>query len=530
MMGSWIRPEKRLPSPASDNFNRHHSNRQRLEVGCLLLLLVCFRIGYLAIVPFDLIHDEAYYWDWSRQLDWCYYSKPPGIACLIASTMTFFEPTTFSVRLPAAILSVATVGFVYLIGSRIYSHRVGLVAAAILSATPGNAAAGVMMTIDSPFLLCWTAALYCLWRMFERQHDRWKWVMLTAFAVGLGLQFKQTMIAFPILVAGFVCIRGEDRREWRTISFWLCGLGAICSLIPMLYWNSQHDWITFAHTGGHFEIESTTALRRLSIGLEFVTSQIGLVSPVTWCMLLACAWLGIWHWDSIDRSARFLLWFWVGPVLAITFLSFRQRVEPNWPAPFYASGIVLLAAVASGVTRLRLPEWALRRSLAVGVVAVMLTYSLPFLISGFGQKGSSIDVAQRMWGWQNLAEQVDQSLAKIGVGREAVLVVVGDRGIAAELAFYLPRHPQVCLWDGNGRIDSQYDIWGMPADLNDREVVLVTKTGMPVRLAESFGEIESVGEVATDIGHDRRHELQLWYAKGFRGWKTVAVTDASVVR
>ena len=33
--------------------------------------------------PHDLAPDEAHYWDWSRNLDWGYYSKGPLIAWLI---------------------------------------------------------------------------------------------------------------------------------------------------------------------------------------------------------------------------------------------------------------------------------------------------------------------------------------------------------------------------------------------------------------------------------------------------------------
>ncbi|MCA8989583.1 MAG: hypothetical protein KDA78_18190, partial [Planctomycetaceae bacterium] len=45
-------------------------------LGSLLLL----RMGFIALSPVDLIADESYYWDWSRRLDYGYYSKPPMIA------------------------------------------------------------------------------------------------------------------------------------------------------------------------------------------------------------------------------------------------------------------------------------------------------------------------------------------------------------------------------------------------------------------------------------------------------------------
>ena len=36
--------------------------------------------------PLDLAPDEAHYWDWSRQPDWCYYSKGPLVAWLIGAS------------------------------------------------------------------------------------------------------------------------------------------------------------------------------------------------------------------------------------------------------------------------------------------------------------------------------------------------------------------------------------------------------------------------------------------------------------
>ena len=51
-----------------------------LLIGAVLL----FRLLYAAIFPVNPVGDEAYYWDWGRQLDYGYYSKPPLIAWLYA--------------------------------------------------------------------------------------------------------------------------------------------------------------------------------------------------------------------------------------------------------------------------------------------------------------------------------------------------------------------------------------------------------------------------------------------------------------
>ena len=524
----------------------HESDQYRWWIAGLLTAVLIARVVYIAIVPFDLIHDEAYYWDWSRQLDWCYYSKPPGIAWLIGLATRLTDSTTFFVRLPAAFISVITISFSYLLAARIYGRRAGLFAAALVCATPGNAASGVMMTIDSPFLCCWSVALYCFWRMLEENqlenvvveaHEspnltRIRWTLLTALAVGCGLMFKQTMLAFPLLAGSFALVSKPDRIEWKRVSFWMCAVIALLFLVPMLVWNSQHEWITFAHTKGHFDGESVSWTRRLAGGFEFLATQAGLLSPTTWLMLAFTSLVCAMNWRSLERSEQFLLWFWVGPVLAITALSFRQRIEANWPAPFYASGIVLMAGIAAQRTRLQLPVWTLQRCLAVGVISVLLTYSLPFAIDHFGLKGSPIDVVVRMWGWNDLAEEVDNRLAQLPGGQDTVVVVTGDRGVAAELAFYLPNQPAVYLWDGNPLVDSQYDIWGLP-DLSGKNVLLIGRRPEGGNRARgAFRNVQELGPVTVEISPRRKHEFQLWHASGFQGWDpaTVARVDEGLRR
>src|SRR5262249_4502318 len=84
--------------------------RWRLLAALLICTTAGLRIAYLGVdCPLDLAPDEAHYWDWSRHLDWSYYSKGPLVAyiiragCLIAGpwSQQLAASEMVAVRLPA---------------------------------------------------------------------------------------------------------------------------------------------------------------------------------------------------------------------------------------------------------------------------------------------------------------------------------------------------------------------------------------------------------------------------------------------
>ena len=82
--------------------------------------LLVFRIFYLTVFPLGLIHDEAYYWDWSRHLSLSYYSKGPGVAWTIWASTSLFGHAEWAVRLPAAIASFVTMLVLGRLGQRCF--------------------------------------------------------------------------------------------------------------------------------------------------------------------------------------------------------------------------------------------------------------------------------------------------------------------------------------------------------------------------------------------------------------------------
>ncbi len=483
--------------------------------------LFVFRLIYAAVVPIDLVHDEAYYWDWSRQLDWGYYSKPPMVAWLIALSTSLGGSSAFFVRLPAIFLSTGGLLMMYALGSRIYGPKAGFWATLLSVATPGNAALGLLMTIDAPLLFCWCTTLYCCWRFLERKPDRMLWLLLGTVATGLGVLSKQTMMGFIPLAGVFLLTSREDRREFLRPGVWIWAIGSLLFLAPVLWWNSQHGWITAQHTSSHFAGQSVGLLKRLTRSGEFMATQFGVVSPVTCALFAAVGFLSLRAFRKLGRRERFLLCFSALPMIGVLCLSLTQRVEPNWPAAFYPAGVLLLVGwalqKAEGLSPLRNGKLALRRAVTVGAAFAGVTYILPF---GLGLEGTKLDPVIRLRGWEQLGEEVGTEFAKMPRSKETFVIVAIGRAETSELAFYMPQRPPIYLWNSVGDIRSQYDVWGGPQGKENWDAMIVTGDDgePPDALLAAFDNVELESTICVPIGPDLRHCYRLWHGTGFRHW------------
>src|SRR5437762_3573881 len=135
----------------------------------LILGSAGLRVAYLAHdCPLDLAPDEAHYWDWSRHLDWSYYSKGPLVALLIRGSCALFGPWSeahtgslaLAVRLPAVACGALLLVSLYVLTVQVLrreSLAFGVVALALT--LPPVVAGGSLMTIDAPYTACWGWAL-----------------------------------------------------------------------------------------------------------------------------------------------------------------------------------------------------------------------------------------------------------------------------------------------------------------------------------------------------------------------------------
>jgi undecaprenyl-diphosphatase len=483
----------------------------------LLGLLVAWRVAYVTVLPLDLSPDEAYYWDWSRRLDWGYVSKPPLVAWIIAAATRLAGLSEAAIRLPAALLGGLMLLAAAGLARSLYDDRVARTTLVLLAAMPGTAAAAAFMTIDAPFLCAWALASWAVWLAFRREQTAWWRVALAAAATGVGLLAKQTMIVIiPLAFAWMAVSRGM--RAWRTPAPWLWLIGSLASLIPVTWWNAAHGWPLLTHTGGHFTWRAVPVTQRLIWSVEFWVTQFGLMTPLIAAPVIGIIVMGAREWRRHpDDRLTFVLMFSAVPLLGVEALSLMQRVQPNWPAPFYLPAVILLAAWVNGrVGAARMSRWRgwYRPAIATGLALTAATHALPWVIASSPLAGGRLDPTVRLRGWRDLGAQIG---AAAGTGAPPVVIAATDRGPISLLAFYLPGQPRVHAWNPSGVVVTQHDLWGGLEGHAGEDALVVTRDtpDVPTDLRASFDELRPLGRAATTLGPFRRRALRAWHGRTY---------------
>ena len=507
----------------------------------LLIVILCLvRLLFLIFSPLELSPDEAYYWDWSRHLAFGYYSKPPMVAWLIWLSTHLLPQTEFGVRFPAVVLNLFAASGIFFLARKLAGARSGLLAALSYSATVGSAVSGYIMTIDAPLLCFWIWTLYFFWRARESKLGEGHRKALALWALsglfcGLALLSKQTSVALTGACALFFILSLGPLRAIRHKGAYVFFGIQLLVLVPFLLWNYNHGWITFVHTAHHFEQAEKTHLFRLDTFLELIGSQAGLITPIIFVTLF-CA--SLWAVRQIIKSGRnsdqwqervspLVLLVLSGPLplLAVFVLGLKQRVNANWPAPFYLSLSVLLglwlvmeegAGKSTPFSRCRR---LYRPGIILGAVLVAILYALPFLFIHTTLAGSKIDPTVRLRGWKELASKADAFLSSFP-DPERTFIVARRRQSASELAFYMTGKPRVYRWNGFDRkIKSQYELWPSPIDKKGWDALVVVEEGKGLDgLEQCFRSFFPLGKIRVRLGKERVRLFNVYEGRGLRRW------------
>ena len=511
-------------------------------------ILTCFMlIGtwiYLGSGVIQLSQDEAYQWVWSKHLAWSYYSKPLGIALIQFISTSLFGDTEFGVRffspLFAAILSIIVLRFF----AREVSARAGFWLLLVIVATPLLAIGTVLMTIDPPFVLCWTWAMVAGWRAVQPNGQTRHW-LLAGLAMGLGFLCKYSVLYQFVCWAIFLALSPPARTQLRKPGPWLALLVFLICTLPVVIWNWQHGWITVHHVANDAGMQSQWH-PTLRFFWDFVFQELGLLNPVFLIGALA-AMIGFWKYRR-ERPLWLYLFCMGAPVfLGHWLFSFHSRVLPNWIAPAVIPMFCLMIVYWNEHRRLARPFLIAGLTLGLFAFAIIHQSKLIGKIMGEMPPGE-MDLLRRAQGWKQEAALVETEREKLQQAGEPAFIVCSHYGITGLYSFYIPQakaaigtgEPLVYAMDTD-KPDNQFYFWPEYNYLQHRQgqnAIFVSEVdpyplehgwfwkwlkhqpvqyarippplAAPQKMLQQFTTVNDLGEHDIDVGGRVFHRVHLW--------------------
>ena len=137
------------------------------------------------LTPLD--PDEAYYWMYSRALDWGYFDHPPMVAILI-KLGTLMLPGTWGVRLLTVLLQGGFIYLLWLLSGKPSDKQAIAVFFSVLVAMPLLQVYGFISTPDAPLLFFSVLYLWIYQQFLQR--ESWRNVLLLGLVMAALLYSK----------------------------------------------------------------------------------------------------------------------------------------------------------------------------------------------------------------------------------------------------------------------------------------------------------------------------------------------------
>jgi len=472
-----------------------------LALGALLFGWRCWLVPRLGIT---LYVDEAQYWTWAQQLDWGYFSKPPGVAALIRLSTELFGDGLLGVKALAMLCYPLSAAVCYAIARRLYDARTAFWSALAVLTLPMFSWLGLFVSTDALLTLCWALALWAYLRALD--HDRWRdWLLLGAI-VGAGLLSKYTMAAW--LGTAFLHLLAFQRTRLTSAKPWVAAGLALLLFSPNVAWNFAHDFPTLKHTADiTLHKKAAGGLRALG---EFWAAQWISFGPILGSVFALLLFRVRESWR--DQPTRLLLWFALPLWAVVSLQAMKSSANANWAAPAFAPATIAIVGWLLARQRQRL----LAMAITLNLLIVGLVYYWPQVLAAVNvQKPAKMNLYARAMGWDELGRQLRPYLA---AHPDAVLVG-NHRTLLAHMLYELrDLKPVAASWNPSGEASDHYKLTTDLRPYVGKDAILITQDAPGADYQHSFATIEKLATLKAPLDAHTARTMDVYWLHDFKGY------------
>jgi len=311
-----------------------------------------FAMNIIQAAATELLDDEAYYWIYSKFLDWGYYDHPPMIALLIKGGTLLF-PGELGVRFMIVVLNIATL----LVVQTLLEKKQPLLFYGILMSLAIAQVGGIIAAPDLP-LMFFAALFFLLYKRFTENMS----VVNTAL-LGVNIALMLYSKYHGVLIVLFTLL--SNINLFRKYQTYIAGLIALALFAPHLYWQYLHDFPSVQY---HL-VERNATHYRLTYTIEYLLGQLLLVGPLMGWLLLWTA----FRYKPASLTERALKFSMIGFYAFFLVSTLKGRVEANWTVPVIVALLVLSHQFMSD--RPQMQKWLFNTVIfSLGLVLIFRVY------------------------------------------------------------------------------------------------------------------------------------------------------------
>jgi len=410
-------------------------------------LLVFVTMNLLQSYFSPILQDEALYWNFAQHLDWGYFDHPPMVALLVKIGGLFFSKT-LGVRLMTVLLMGVLVKIIWNfipLHQRKNKHA-PLLYFGILFSIPACNVYSFVTTPDVPLLFF--SGLYLLAFLKFTKKNNTKHLLFLGIAAALLLYSKYhgALVIFLTVLC--------HPKLLKKRSTYLAGLVALLLLLPHLYWQYKHDFISVQY---HLFERSKVGFESSNV-LGAFFGFVGILNP-GFVILLATSLRKNRRIYKKDFSLMFRLF--IGYLTFFLLYSFRSRPEAHWVAFAMIPMAVLLFNLANSNAKAR------KKIQHIALVSSLLLFSARLLIA------FQIPIASE---FQKEKNTFFEAISKLAGDRKVVFLNSYQR--ASKFNYYTNKQA-VSVNTAKSR-QNQFDLWAFESESHNKPILLVKKKGAPL--------------------------------------------------
>lgn len=360
------------------------------------LLSTILLMRFVAVFLMGPMPQDAYYFFYSQHPALSYFDHPPAIAYLLLIFTSVLGKNVLAIKLADSFLTILTCLAVYRLAIRFFPKFEAEKIIVLFLTTLMVSILSLISTPDTPLLFFWTVSLIALYEaIFNQKKLYW---LLTGVLMGLAFNSKYTAAFLPGGMILFLLLSDSNRKNLLTLWPWLSCLIMVVVASPVIIWNVDNHFASFAFQGTQRMHEAAAFTLKPKLMLGLFGHQLVLLIPVLFIAVVYSVFKLIStcfnRRSQIPTQDLFMLCFFLPIFLTFLLLSPIYWIKINWMMPAYVTGIIL---AGSFITKKWLHVQILLSFIVhLGLLVEILFYPVPI---------KSDDT----WiGWKPLSDEVER--------------------------------------------------------------------------------------------------------------------------